>query len=167
MRVVIIITIILTISSQSSFAQNALISTFPKVDVKVELLKYRYKNFDSIQFVMTLTYMSDTIQSLLFDRPSKSYPWGTFVILTNKNGDTISANVNRETLSSTLYIETELKERGAFYNLKQHQSLKQTYMLAEVVILRNHERRLSKGQYNFSLSYYGNQSNQVTFEMEQ
>lgn len=113
---------------------------------------------------MTITNLSDSIQSVLFDRPFESYPWGTFVILTsNENGDTLSAYVNREVLSSTLYSEKELRKMGAFYNLSPKQSLKQTYLLADVVILKNYDRAFKPGQYYFFLRYYMNQSNEVTF----
>jgi hypothetical protein len=166
MRHFIIFSIILTSLSKSSFGQSALITVFPKVDVTVQLLKNRFKSFESIQFIMTITNRSDTIQSLLFDKPFKSYPWGTFVVI-SKDGDTISANVNREILSSTLYSENDLKAKGAFYNLRPRDSLKHMYLLADVVILKDYQLHLKNGEYNFSLSYYGNQSNQVTFNIDQ
>jgi len=166
MRQFIIFSIILISLSQSSFGQNALITVFPKVDVTVQLLKKRFKSFDSIQFIMTITNRSDTIQSLLFDKPSKSYPWGTFVVI-RKDVDTISADVNREILSSTLYSENELKAKGDFYNLRPRDSLEHMYLLADVVILKDYQLHLKNGEYNFSLSYYGNQSNQVTFNIDQ
>ncbi|MEO5942097.1 MAG: hypothetical protein ABIP30_05930 [Ferruginibacter sp.] len=116
---------------------------------------------------MTITNLSDSIQSLLFDRPLKNYPWGTFAILIfDETHDTLSAKVNTEILSSTLYAKEDLKKTGAFYDLRPKQILKHTYRLADIAILKNYERTLKPGKYHFFLQYYINKSNEATFTIK-
>jgi len=162
------ITILLTLllGSVHSKCQTALVNDFPKVEVSVKVLNPSVNNFDSVKLLITLINTTDTVQRLIFNKPvSKTYPWGTSVLLSDSKGKQINL-INREVLSSQLYTRNQLEEKNLYTELKPKESISHTYSLANMVLLDRTKGNLPNGDYTIEVSYYMNSSNKQAFSIQ-
>ena len=145
-------------------AQSVLTTKFPKVKVTIKLSDSGFLSSDSVKFFMTVTNNSGSLQKILFDKPlTKTFPWGTTVIVNNSYGKSMVKISNRELISSQLYTEEQVEKQNIYSELKPKQSISHVYYLSNIPIFNTSDGKLPKGKYSLQIGYYSTLSNKVFF----
>lgn len=137
----------------------------PKVKVNITLPSESYKNTDSIRVLITITNESKKIQKILFGKQSGGLAWGMSANVTDSSGKSVNELPNRSVLYSQIYMDSEIKKKGWYFNLKPKESKTDIYDLNYIQVFNFNGNQIPPGVYFLELYYFGNQSNKVTFRM--
>ncbi|MEO8769447.1 MAG: hypothetical protein ABI402_05165 [Ferruginibacter sp.] len=164
----IFLLILIILASSSSHAQNAMLTKFPKVAVEISLRDSIFTSFEDIDITISLTNKEKKDQNILFDKPDKKiYPWGVSISLEDEKGKSFIKFASPEMVSTQLYTEKQLKKSGYYSLLKANGSMKNIYALYAIAIYETgNNNKFPKGKYKLQLTYYGNVSNSISFELQ-
>ncbi len=142
-------------------AQSMLGVRFPKVNVSITLDSIVYKQPNNIEVNVAIINLQKFKQKLLFSGKA----WGLCGIVTDKQGKSVTELQCHAVLESQIYTETMLKKMHAYRYLKPDSSMTHHYHLSNILVLNFHNNQLPPGDYTLSVSYFGNESNKVSFSI--
>jgi hypothetical protein len=143
-----------------------MLTKFPKVVVEISLRDSVFTSFEDIDVTITLTNKEKKDQNILFDKPDKKiYPWGVSVALEDEKGKSWIKFASPEMVSSQLYTEKQLRKSGYYSLLKTNESIKNVYALYAIAIYES-AQKIPKGKYKLQLTYFGNVSNTISFDLK-
>lgn len=164
------IIIILTFNFLCYFKAKSQIDTSfacPKLEVRVKLTKNIFKVGNDIRLTMTLWNLSNSEQSVWFDKPKSSTggPACTSVSLTQKKtGKSVLKYDTKAILESQVFSTEEVKKHS--YKLKPGQKVSGQFSLYDLVVLENSKRKLDKGNYEMEIFYCFNSSGIISFTID-
>jgi len=158
---------ILMLATLSLKAQEIILKKYPKVDVNISFPgSPTFKPTDKIKFLVTITNHQKYVQKLLFGKPNTLYTWGMIANITTPSGKRVKLDdPNHHLMDSHLYSEEGEEEKKLFQFLNTGEQLSHIVYLESLIWFDFGTNDTPIGTYNLKLSYFGNVSNTITFNV--